>query len=179
MFLGSGSKYYPALRQSIPNYISRRFNKENIPPRIIEAFVREDMFQELDKSKSLLSKMIYNGKVLYFMDQVLTEAPDSLKIGFTKTQIEWCQTSESSIWAYLLQNNLLYETDYMKIQKYLTEAPFTPGIGNGDSAPKLGVWTGWQIVRKYMNNNPNVSLQELMKEQDEQKILNKSRYKPR
>ncbi|MDB5119577.1 MAG: gldB [Sphingobacteriales bacterium] len=179
MFLGSESKYYPALRQSIPHYISRRFNKENITPRIIEAFVREEMFPEPDKSKSLLSKMIYNGKVLYFMDQVIPDASDSLKIGFTKKQIEWCQTSESSIWAYLLENNLLYETDYMKIQKYLTEAPFTPGIGNGDSAPKLGVWTGWQIVRKYMANNPDVSLQELMIEQDAQKILNQSKYKPK
>lgn len=179
MFLGTDSKYYPALRQSIPNYISRRFTKENITPRIIEAFAREEMFPESDQIKSLLSKMIYSGKVLYFMDQVLPETSDSLKIGFTKKQIEWCETSESSIWAYLLQNNLLYETDYMKIQKYLTEAPFTPGIGNGDSAPKLGVWTGWQIVKKYMENNPSISLIELMKEQDAQKVLNKSKYKPK
>ena len=179
MFLGPGSKYYPALRQSIPYYLSRRFNKENITPRVIEGFVREEMFPEPDASKSLLSKMIYNGKVLYFMENVMPEAADSLLIGYTQHQTEWCQTSESSIWAYLLENNLLYETDYMKIQKYLTEAPFTPGMGNGDSAPKLGVWTGWQIVKKYMDKNPDVTLVELMKEQDAQKVLNSSKYKPK
>jgi gliding motility-associated lipoprotein GldB len=179
MFLGAGSKYYPALRQSIPYYLSRRFNKENITPRVIEGFIREEMFPEPDASKTLLAKMIYNGKVLYFMENVMPEATDSLLIGYTKHQTEWCQTSESSIWAYLLENNLLYETDYMKIQKYLTEAPFTPGIGNGDSAPKLGVWTGWQIVKKYMEKNSDVTLVELMKEQDAQKVLNASKYKPK
>jgi hypothetical protein len=68
----------------------------------------------------------------------------------------------------------------MKIQKYLAEAPFTPGVGeNSSSAPKLGIWTGWQIVRKYMEKNPEISLQQLMLEKDSQKILTDSNYKPR
>src|SRR5690606_36106427 len=33
MFLGADSKFYPALRESIPYYISRRFTPENIVPR--------------------------------------------------------------------------------------------------------------------------------------------------
>lgn len=181
MFLGShGNRFYPALRQSIPHYIARRFTPENISPRVIEAFAREEMFPEDDKDRNLLSKMIYNGKILYLMDSFLPEAPDTLKIGYTKQQLEWCQENEGGIWAYFLENELLYESDYMKIQKYLAEAPFTPGLGeNSDSAPKLGVWTGWQIVRKYMDHNPKLTLQELMLEKDAQKILTGSKYKPK
>ena len=68
----------------------------------------------------------------------------------------------------------------MKIQKYLTDAPFTPGLGDhNESAPKLGIWIGWQIVKKYMDKNPDVTLQQLMKETDAQKILHASRYKPK
>jgi hypothetical protein len=36
---------------------------------------------------------------------------------------------------------------------------------------------GLQIVRSYMKNN-EVTLAELMKETDSQKILNKSKYRP-
>jgi hypothetical protein len=181
MFLGShGEKFYPALRQSIPHYIARRFTPENITPRVIEAFLREDMYPEEDRDRSLLAKMIYNGKILYAMDAFMPEVADSLKIGYTASQLEWCQENEGGIWAYLLENDLLFNSDYMKIQKYLTEAPFTPGVGdNFKSAPKLGVWTGWQIVRKYMEKNPDLTLQQLMREKDPQKILTESKYKPK
>lgn len=181
MFLGNnGSKFYPAIRQSIPAYISRRFNPENITPRVIEAFIREDMFPEQDQDQTLLAKMIYNGKIMYLMDSVLPELNDTLKIGYTGQQLEWCRVNEAGIWAYFMENELLFNSDYLKIQKFLAEAPFTPGIGdNSSSAPKLGIWTGWQIVRKYMEKNPEISVQQLMLEKDAQKILNGSKYKPR
>jgi hypothetical protein len=181
MFLGkNGERFYPALRESIPAYIARRFNPENISPRLIETLIREDMFPEKDSDRTLLSKMIYNGKVLYLMDAVMPETSDTLKIGYTQDQLDWCTEYESGIWAYFIENNLLYESDYLKIQKYIAEAPFTPGIGEkSDSAPKLGIWTGWQIVKKYMDKNPELTLQQLMQEGDAQKILNESKYKPR
>ena len=180
MFLGANSKFYPALRESIPAYLSRRYTPENIPPRVIEAFEREELFPERDEDRSLLSKMVYSGKILYFMSQVMPSASDSLMIGFTNKQIDWCEDNEANIWGYFLQESLLYETDYLKIQKYLTEAPFTPGIGEqNESAPKLGIWTGWQIVKKYMEKNPEITLQQLMQNTDYQNILNKSGYKPK
>lgn len=181
MFLGKNSKFYGAIVQSVPAYLSRRFSPEYVVPRVTETYAREDLFPAKDEDRTLLSKMIQNGKILYFMDQVLPDAvPDSVKIGYTKSQIDWCKTYEVDIWAYLLQNNLLFETDYQKIQVFLGEGPFTPGLGDKqESAPKLGVWMGWQMVRKYMEENKEVTLQQLMAEKDPQKILNLSKYKPK
>lgn len=180
MFLGAESKFYPALRKSLPEYLTRRFTPQNITPRTVEAFIRENMFPEVDADKSLMSKMVYNGKILYCMQAMMPNLSDSLLIGYKAQQLEWCKTYEASIWAYFLDNNLLYETDYLKIQKYLTEAPFTPGVGEqSESAPKLGIWTGWQIVKKYMDKNKDVTLQQLMDEKDAQKILKLSKYKPK
>ncbi len=180
MFLGAGSKFYPAIRQSIPEYLSRRFTPDNITPRVMEAFIREDMFPEPGENSSLLDRMIYNGKILFFMKSVMPEVPDSVIIGYSATQQKWCEFYETGIWGYFLQQNLLYETDYMKIQKYLAEAPFTPGIGKkNESAPKLALFTGWQIVKKYMDRNPKVSLQKLMEDTNYQEILNRSHYKPK
>jgi gliding motility-associated lipoprotein GldB len=180
LFLGANSKFYPALTDAFPHYISHRFTPENITPRVVEGIAREDMFPENDLDKSLLSKMIYNGKILYFMDSILPNAPDSTKIGYTPKQIKWCDDFKSQVWGYFLEENLLYETDYEKIQKYLGEAPFTPGLGEkNDAAPKLAIWTGWQIVRQYMDKNPNVTLPQLMADRDAQKILNGSKYRPK
>ncbi|WP_207426810.1 gliding motility lipoprotein GldB [Pedobacter sp. SYSU D00535] len=180
MFLGANSKFYPALRQSIPLYISRRFTPENITPRVMETFVREEMFPEPDSLNTYLDRMIYNGKIMYFMDAVMPKVVDSLKIGYSAQQQEWADNFEPQIWGYFLEQNLVYETDFMKIQKYLSEAPFTPGIGErNESAPKLGIFIGWQIVKAYMDENPKLTLQELMKTTDYQMILNKSKYKPK
>lgn len=180
LFLGGNSRFYPAITNVVPRYLSRNFNAENIVPRVIEGIAREDMFPESDSSKTLLSKMIYNGKIMYFMDQVLPDVADTAKIGYTGTQLKWCQDFQSKIWAYFLDEDLLYEQDYNKIQKYLGKAPFTPGLGEkNESAPKLAVWTGWQIIRAYMKKHPEVALQALMAGTDAQKILNESKYRPK
>jgi gliding motility-associated lipoprotein GldB len=181
LFLGSNCKFYPALIEAFPHYISRRFTPDNMIPRVIESIAREDMFEEqAEDDKTLLSRMIYNGKIMYFMDQILPNVADSTKIGYTDKQLKWCNDNQGNIWGYFLEDNLLYESDYQKIQKYLTEAPFTPGLGDhNNSAPKLAVWTGWQIVKQYMDKNPQVSLQQLMAERGEQKILDQSKYRPK
>lgn len=146
----------------------------------METYAREEMFPEKDDDKSLLARMVYNGKIMYLMDLVLPDVADSTKIGYTTKQLEWAKGNESNIWGYFLQENLLYETDYNKIQKYVSVAPFTPGLGeNNESAPKLGIWAGWQIVRKYMENNPDITLAQLMALTDEQKILNGAKYHPK
>jgi len=181
MFLGKNSKFYPALTESIPRYQSRRFEPIYIVPRISEEFARQELFMPNDEDHTLLSQMIYNGKILYFMDQVLPESlSDTVKIGYTGRQLAWCQNFEGNIWGVLLENDLLYQTDIHKIQMYLTDGPFTAGLGDKtESAPKLGIWLGWQIVRKYMAENPGITLQQLMADSDAQKILTKSKYKPK
>ncbi|HTM99034.1 MAG TPA: gliding motility lipoprotein GldB [Pedobacter sp.] len=181
MFLGKNSKFYPALIESIPRYQSRRFEPIYIVPRISEEFARQELFMPNDEDHTLLSQMIYNGKILYFMDQVLPESlSDTVKIGYTGRQLAWCQNFEGNIWGVLLENDLLYQTDIHKIQMYLTDGPFTAGLGDKtESAPKLGIWLGWQIVRKYMAENPAITLQQLMADSDAQKILTKSKYKPK
>jgi gliding motility-associated lipoprotein GldB len=180
LFLGANSRFYPSLTEAYPHYLSRNFTPDDIAPRVVETMARENMFPESDSTKSLLAQMVYNGKIMYFMDKVLPDVPDSIKIGYTAKQVEWCKANEGNTWAYFLSENLLYETDEEKINKFIAVAPFTPGIGqNNEAAPRLGIWTGWQIVKKYMDKNPNITLPQLMADNDEQKILNGSSYHPK
>ncbi len=180
MFLGANSKFYPALRQSIPQYISRRFTPDHITPRVMETFVREDMFPEPDSLNTLLDRMIYNGKIMYLLNKFLPDVADSVLMGYSREQQQWAQQYEAQVWGYFLEENLLYETDYMKVQKYLSEAPFTPGLGNAQqSSPKLAIYCGWQIVEHFMAEHRELSLQALMKNTNYQEILTESHYKPK
>ena len=87
LFLGENSRFYPALTAAYPHYLSKNFNARNIAPRVVEGLAREEMFPENDSSKTLLSKMIYNGKIMYFMDDILPDEQDSTKIGYSGAQL--------------------------------------------------------------------------------------------
>jgi uncharacterized protein YjaZ len=77
----------------------------------------------------------------------------------------------------MAEKNRLYENNMRTVQELTGEGPFTSAISK-DCPPGIAKWIGWQIVKSYMKNNENVSLEELMNEKDAQKILNKSKYRP-
>lgn len=174
MYLGPGNKFYKMLQ--VPSYLQFSMQKEFIPADLARAWAMKE-FPKQDKSGTLLSEMIYQGKILYFTDALLPETADSLKIRFTERQLEWCESHEADIWAYLIKNELLYSTKLDEIAKFTNEAPFTAGFVK-ESPGRTGVWLGWKIVRKFMKENPRTTLEQLMNEHDTQLILSKSKYKP-
>ena len=65
----------------------------------------------------------------------------------------------------------------MLIRKYLNDAPFTAPVSQ-ESPGRLGAWVGWQIVDAWMEKQKDISLSDLLKEHNYQKILNESGYQP-
>jgi len=177
MFLNPGSEFYPALVTSIPMYLSRRFTPENITPRVVESVLRQELYPQDNMDVNTLQHMVYQGKILLALDSILPEVADSVKIGYTAAQMKWAETYRPEVWAWFLQENLLYETDYLgRTQKYFNEAPFTPELGeNNTSAPKLGTYLGWMMVRRFMERNPKTTLRELLDNSDAQEILEKAK----
>lgn len=173
LFLGSDYKFYPSLE--IPDYLTRRYTPEHLLPMFVKGMATYKYPFELEKPL-LIDVMLNEGKMLYFIDQMLPETPDSLKIGYTNSQLSWCKENEKNIYELLIQDGL-YSGDYLKYRKYTEEAPFTVNLTN-DSAPRISWYCGWQIIKKFMEKNPDYTLDMLMKERDSQKILNLAKYKP-
>ncbi len=67
----------------------------------------------------MLEKMISNGKHLYFVDAMLPDVPDYIKIGYPPEKLEWCIANESNIWAFIIQNELLYSGEAGTLRKFL------------------------------------------------------------
>lgn len=175
LYMGQEFSLYTAL--NYPYYLLRRFEPEYILPNVFKVYGRE-LFPPNDNAKTrLIDQMVYEGKLLYFLDKVLLTTPDSLKIGYKESQLDWCKKNEPLIWAYFLENELLYNSESRIYAKYINEAPTTTGMPP-KSPGRVGIWMGWQIVRKFMEENPAISLAQLMKIKDGQKILKQAKYKP-
>ena len=102
-----------------------------------------------------------------------------MKTGYTKQQLAWCKENEGLIWSYIIKNEKdLFTINPIIIQTYIGEAPFTQGFSQELSPGNIGPWIGWQIVKKYAGNNPNMKPEEVMKA-DAKKILDEAKYKPK
>ncbi len=173
-YLGPDHDYYKNLH--LPLYQRQNMFREKIPSDVLFAFAAVEIPYD-ETTDNLLTRIIYQGKLMYFVDALLPDQPDSLKIGFTVNQMKWCRDNERGIWEYLIEHKLLFSTDQMIIRKLTEPAPFTYYF-TGESPGRAAVWTGWQIVRAYARRNPELSLKEVLFEPDYQKILRGSRYNP-
>ncbi len=157
-------------------YLTRTFNKDHLVMKSVKLLV-QDLLGGTNGSK-LLDYMIHNGKELYILDLLLPYAPDSTKLEFAQIQVDWVNENESNIWAYFISEDLLYSTEIGKFRKYIDYSPNSPGMP--DEAPgRTANWLGWQIVKAYMERNPETSIEELIVNRDAQSIMDGSRYKPR
>ncbi len=172
-YLGEDYVYY----NHLPDYLRFRKTRAYIVPDLFKAW-GSSQFDSGNPRISILDEIIFQGKILYFVDALLPTVNDSLKIGFTQQQMDFCKMNEYQIWSYLIEKKLLYTNDSKNINKYCGESPFTPGMPR-DSPGRAAVWTGWQIVKKYMKENKDITLEMLMHEHDAQKILTLSKYKPK
>ncbi len=174
-YLGRDCKYYRML-STTPLYKTVNMHKEKIPSDVAYAWGITE-FPAKSPPTNLLGNIIYQGKLMYFVDALLPEMEDSLKIGYTKKQMEWCDKNEAQMWLYLVDKKLLYSNKRMDIVRYINDAPYTNGFPM-ESPGRTGIWIGWQIVRQYMKKHPEVTLSQLMENSGYQDILNASDYFP-
>jgi hypothetical protein len=176
-YLGSDCQYYPRL--GIYSYISARMNSWNIVPDCIYGWGSTEWdFPGLKyQTDNALTEMIHEGKLKYFEKCMLPEVNDTLIFGFTANQMKFCKNNEGQMWQYLIEHNLLFNTDQFVIRKLTGEAPFTSFFSN-ESPGKAAVWTGFRIVESYMMKNKDITLGELMNTTDIQGILEKAKYSP-
>ena len=173
-YLGVDSRYYPRL--GLPVYKIRNMHPRKMVPDMMYAWATTE-WPRSDQANSLLSQMIQEGKVMYFVDAMLPDMDDTLKIGFTAKQLDFCKKSEASMWAFLAEKKLLFSTDRMSIKRFMDDGPYTSAFTE-QSPARTGTWIGWQVVRSYMAQHKEVTMAQLMEMTDYQAILNQSRYQP-
>ena len=168
-----GENYY----KSLPKYISQNMNKvfliNDLALKISENHVKKNL------NRTLLSEMIYYGKILFINKLLLSKSEDYLLFHTSKDKIHWANNNENNIWAFFVENEYLFNTsDDLKL-RFIYTAPYSKFNLDIDkySPGSIGKWLGYKIVNSYMINT-NVSIDELIK-MDNYKIFKKSNYKPK
>ncbi|RLD49058.1 MAG: hypothetical protein DRI88_01500 [Bacteroidetes bacterium] len=174
VYLGSDFPLYPHL--GLPQYKIRCMAPEYIATDVMKTLYFAEVWSN-PAMKTLLDRMIAGGKILYYLDAVLPNTPDTVKLCYTGKKLEWAVENEKNIWAFLVHDELLYVSDFDTQSNLINDGPFTKGFSN-DSPARLGIFIGWQIVKEFMLRHPETSLQELMSLNDAQTILQQSGYKP-
>lgn len=159
-----------------PTYLSRRYTPEYIPVNTLKNIV-DDIYPGQNHKYNLIAQMVEKGKKLYLLDLFLPNTSDTLKLGYTESQLNGCIKNEGLIWNFFIKNDLLYNQDINRIRGYLNEGPNTPELGDG-SPGYIGLFVGRQIVRAYMAKFPDTKPEDLLRK-DPEDLFMESKYKPK
>lgn len=173
MYLGSNYEYY---NRVVYEYQKTTMRPECLATDVISAHLFRNIPFTSHKNR-LLENMIYRGKIMYLLNEIMAREKAYDVMGYTRDQWNWCVKNERKIWNTIMDKRDLFKTDNMVLTSYLNDGPFTSEVSQ-DAPGRLGTWMGWRIVESYMNHNPEVSIQDLMDEGDAQMILEQSFYKP-
>jgi hypothetical protein len=176
-FLGADypyAKYNPG-NPNFSNYLIRSFNPDHMVMKTLQPLVED--IAGTEPGSRMLDIMINEGKKFYLMDLLLPNTPDSVIFEMPIEDVKWLEDNELEIWAYLLQAQLFYESEWKKIRKFVEYSPRVPQM-HPDAPGRAANWVAWKIVKAYMERNPTVTLPELMATKDAQRILDGSKYKP-
>ncbi|WP_172279822.1 gliding motility protein GldB [Chryseobacterium sp. LAM-KRS1] len=173
-FMGDKNPNYKGLEL----YFQKSMNPNNIVPKVSRMFAENIVPFSTDHQK-FIDQLIYNGKVMILQDAFLPDTPDYLKMNYTKKQYEWAVSNEGNIWNYFVENNLLFGDDHRLEERFISPGPFSKFYTDIDneSSPQIGIYTGWQICKKYLKEKPEVKLTDFLK-MDATEIFNQSGYKP-
>lgn len=172
-FLGADATYKPL---DVPDYILERYTDQHMVS-IIATFIGSTYNNVNLQDKTMLAEMIDYGKSYYFASRVMPCTPKYIIIGYTAKEWEDANDNDEIIWANLIENELLYETNYVLKNKFIGERPNVFEIG--ENCPgRIGRWVGWQIIEAYMERNTDKSLPDLMANNNPLEIFQQSGYKP-
>lgn len=174
-FMGEGNPNYKGLEM----YFQKTMNPNNIVPKVAQIFA-EGFVKESPDHQKFIDMMILNGKIMILKDAFLPTYPEYLKMNYTQKQYEWAVANEPNIWNYFVENNLIFGDDHRLEDRFIAPGPFSKFYTeiDNESSPQVGIFTGWQICKAYLNQKPDIKLQDFLNT-DATVIFNQSGYKPK
>ena len=170
-----------SITQKLPKEIFPNYKKANMEERYVVPDAAKGWVAMQSKSYyqsgDFLNELVFYGKLMYLAEALVPEISDDRMMTWTEEELAWAEENEYRVWKEMANEKVMFQTRKFEIAKWFDNAPFTNAQAlPQNSPPQLGVWMGWKMVRQYMEANPTISLQQLLEEKDNTKIL--SSFKP-
>lgn len=144
-------EYYQWLKNSMKlDYLKR----DVLSAWIISNYIPEN-------TNSVVEQMIRWGKIIYLMERCIPDYEKNCLLRYPPEKFDWAEKNESSVWKYLVNEQLLFSKNERDISFLINEGPFTIGLPE-KSPDRLGQYIGWKMVHDYMDEHENISLRDLV-----------------
>ena len=171
-YLGSDHYFY----DGIARFHSKNFRKDQIVVDVAHAFAKAKT--PPPTSLQFIDHLIYEGKILYVMEQLLPEEPLYEILSYREDELVFAQENEVNIWEYFVSKELLFNTDKKLLSRFVDPAPFSKFYLDLDNETpgRIGRYIGYKMVASYMAKNTTPLKSMLLK--DGETLFNNSKYKP-
>ncbi len=176
LYLGeAGAKFYSGLPLYLQYDRQPAFLTRDVAFAIAEAQVPPPK-----NPMSLLDAMVYKGKILKLTEMLLEEVEESTLLRYPPKKHAFSVDHEKDMWIYFIEQELLFDTSDELKRRFIEVAPFSKFRTQIDAETpgQIGWWFGYRIVDSWLEEYPEMALQDWLKELDSRKILKLSQYKP-
>ena len=156
-------------------YNTRTFNRDHMTKKTFDA-IWDDLLGPVPRGQ-LIDVMLYYGKKHHLNKLVLPHTADSVIFEYTPEQLKWVNENEYNIYNHLIENDLLYSIDANSYSRLVNPAPHSPGMPP-EAPGRVVNWLAYKMVRAWLANNPDKSLEDLIEMTDGHEFLMESRYRP-
>ena len=172
-YLGKNHRFY----EGIYSYVAELQDPNYLLTDIAEKYARE--LNQHKQGRNFLSTMIHYGKLRYIIQELIPFQEAHLNLHYTADELKWAKQNETKIWEYFVEKDLLYSSDQNLNERFINLAPYSKFYLELDpeSPPRLGQFIGLRIVQDFMEKNPNVKMDELLKLKEDN-LFKQSAYKP-
>lgn len=177
MFLGDAFDYksYNPTDPAFSDYLTRSYNRDHLAKKTMEILIEDVMGNP--PGRRFIDQMLHNGKKLYLLQKILPTHHDSIIHEYTREQMEWVKSSELQMWDFFLKKEIMYDTDQLKLSRYLQPSPTSKGMPPA-SPGRTANYMGYKIIQAFIKRHPDMTMGELINFKDSQKLLEDSRFKP-
>ena len=157
---------HPIIKETLspkdfPEWIKNGMNERFMDRDILSAWISTYLIKET--SGYHIAEMIRWGKIHVITEMCLRIDnndinPDEV-LRWSKEQYDWAIKNETKFYKYLMDENLLFDSNEKNRAYLLNNGPYTIGLPD-ESPDRMGQFLGYQIVRNYVLNE-NITLGEL------------------
>lgn len=152
-FEGYKSKFY--------DYQTVYKTPEQLLYAITEAIVGDTYPYKHTEASTALSRMLYEGALIYIKLKVVPNATLASALGYTTDQLEWLDNHYNQIWEYAIGNDIIYTTGRHVASQLVNPSPAT-SILSPDAPGRAGCYLGYRLILNYITNNAKAPIMSLL-----------------
>ena len=147
----------PPLNQYIHTWTTNGYKMEYMKRDVVEAWLEQFFFPlKNDNQVDVIHEMVRYGKILYFLNAAYPTMSGEQILRYDHSKYDWALKEEKAIWTYLVENELLFQSNEKTIMNLFSEGPFTPNLdknGKNESPDRIGKFIGFRMVQEFMKEN--------------------------